>query len=99
MRVGMLITVGVWLSRRPAEPRGGTDGRFIDLSPEGSGPHERLVVEAGREQRREGVNGGANVESERRPVILRSQGQSIEGIGGGRARIGIDAGAPAVDGE
>ena len=67
VRVGVLIAVGVRRRRCAAETCCGANGRLVDPVPEGARPHERLVVEAGDEDRRQRIVDGADVEVERRP--------------------------------
>ena len=49
--VAAVVTVGVGLDRRPAQTRRLADEVLVEPPPR-AGPHERLVVEAGREQPR-----------------------------------------------
>src|ERR1700733_7382577 len=45
---GLFVVVGVAFAGGTAEPRSAADQRLIDPLPEGGGPHECLVVKAGR---------------------------------------------------
>jgi hypothetical protein len=65
------IVVGVRLARGNAEAGRGTYHRFVDLLPGSLRPHEGLVVEAGCEERRGEIVEPADIESERRPAVLR----------------------------
>ncbi len=66
--VAMGITSGIMirirLARRLAEAGGAADQRFVNLVPGGLRPHERLVVETGREHRRQKIVDGAQIEGQ-----------------------------------
>ena len=65
------IVVGIGLVRRDAEAGRRADVRLVERLPGRLRPHEGLVVEAGREERRGEVVDRADVEGERRPAVLR----------------------------
>ncbi len=64
MRVLMEIPIGVGGVRRSAETGGGTYRWFIHVAPEGTWPHECLVVEACGKQRRQRVGDRAEIEGQ-----------------------------------
>ena len=68
--VGFLVAVRVREARERAEAGGAADEGLVELLPEGPGPHEGLVVEAGADERGEEVVGGEQVEAERGPAVL-----------------------------
>ncbi len=71
VRKTLHVPVRVRLRRRAAKPRGAADQRFVERGPGRARPHECLVVEPRREDRREDVVRPAEVESQARPAILR----------------------------
>ena len=99
-----LIAVGIGLARTDAKTRGAADRRLIDMRP---GPvlaeevraHERLVVEAGPEQRRQEIVHRADVECERGPAVLARSAQSLVELDLGRAQVGREPAGPARDGD
>jgi len=97
MGVARGIAVGVGLLRRVAEAGGGADHRLVDPFPGRLRPHEGLVVEAGREERRGEAVERADVEAERRPAVLRHGLQAVIELLHGGAHIGRDAPGIAAD--
>ena len=83
----LLVRVGIGADGRPSEPGRASDQRFVDLLPEGGGPHEGLVVEARRQDRGEDGARRHQVEGERRPAILAFGGKALEELDRSRARI------------
>ncbi len=81
--------VGIGRLGGAAEPRGAADHRLVELLPEGSGPHESLVVEAGGEDRPEQLIHGENVELERGPAILARGVEPVVKLDGGGAGVGL----------
>ena len=77
MRVARRIVVRIGLVRRDAEAGRRADVRLVEALPGRLRPHEGLVVEAGRKQRRGDVVDRADVEGERRPAVLRLGGQPV----------------------
>ena len=71
MGVDLLVAVGVrMVLGGPAESGKAPDHRLVDGPPEGSGPHEGLVVETGGEESLEQGDGRADIEIEGRPPVL-----------------------------
>ena len=99
MGVAVGVAVGIGHRRRLAETGGGADERLIDPVPELPGPHEGLVVEARHEDRRQEVVDGADVEFERRPMVLRGRAQARAGLDHGGAVVRVDPAGPAIDRE
>ena len=91
------IMVGVGLRRRDAEAGGRTDARLVDLLPSSLRPHEGLVVEARREERREEIVDAADVEGERRPAVLRDDLGAVEDLLHGGAYVRLLARRVALD--
>ena len=57
------VAVRVGQRRRPAQARGGADRRLVEFLPRPGRPLEGLVVEAGRQQRRQRVVDDAHIEA------------------------------------
>ena len=75
--LGLVIGVRIGLPRRPAQPGGPPDQRFVYLLPERRRPHEGLVVEARPEQRRREAVDRQRVEIQRRPTVLAGGNQTV----------------------
>ena len=73
--------------RRP-EARHAAHERAVEVPPTGE-PHERLVVEAGRKQRREPVGDRAEVEADARPAVDAARAQALGELQGRRPRVGL----------
>ena len=99
VRVGVLIAVGIGRNGCSSEARCGANPRLVELVPEGPRPHEGLVVEAGDEDRRQHVVDRPDIEAERRPVVLRADGQAIYRIEARSAIVRIDAISAPIDRE
>src|SRR5581483_4106159 len=56
--------------RRAPETGARADRRLVEAGPEGSRPHERLVVETGGEEGRQPIGNRAEIEAKRRPAVL-----------------------------
>ncbi len=69
MRVLLVITIRIGPFRRLAETGRLADSRLVDVVPERLRPHEGLVVEAGRQQRREQTIDRRNIEADAGPAI------------------------------
>src|SRR4051812_24339863 len=91
MGVAMQVAIGIGPSRRAAEAGGTADKRLVDLGPPRGRPEEGLVVEAGRQEGREEVVGGSDVEAERRPAVLARGGEAVIELDLGGAQVGIAA--------
>ena len=96
MRMAVLVAIGIGQLRRAAEAGGGADGGLVELLPERSRPHERLVVEAGGNDGREHIRHRAQIELERRPVVLRFRDQAFAQLHHGGARVRIHSSALAA---
>ncbi len=95
-----LIAVGIGLARSDPETRGAADRRLIDTCPrpvlaEQVRTHERLVVEAGAEQRRQEIADRADVECKRRPAVLARSAEPVVELDLGRAQVGCEPAGPA----
>src|SRR4029077_3723814 len=86
-RMRLLVMVGVDPLGRPSKAGRAADQRLVDFLPEGGGPHEGLVVETRRQERREDGASGHQVESERRPAVLACRLYSVEGRARGGAPV------------
>ncbi len=98
MGVSVLVDVRIALGRRLAEARRAADHRFVDVFPGCAGKQERLVVEPGREKRRQRGHlrvHGPDVEIEAGPVVLRARGQVVVEFGRGGALVRLEARARA----
>ena len=98
------ITVGIAGLRRFAETGGVANDRLVNpvpgpVRPEPARAHEGLVVEAGREQRREQVVDGADIERERRPAVLADRRQTLKEFHLRSAQVWRVAPAAAVHGD
>ena len=60
-------------------------------------PHERLAVEAGRDQRRKQAGYRTHIEAKRRPAVLRDRAEAVEERNLRRPHVGIVAAAATVD--
>ncbi len=93
--VGLFVGVGIALDRSATEAGSAPDHRLVDLLPERRRPHERLVVEARREDRRQQSVDGQKIERQRRPAILALRFETVVKLGSRRFRIGFAARARA----
>ncbi len=92
MAVLVLVGVGVRRARAAAHPGGVADHVLVAQPPAGRGrPHERLVVEARREQPREHVVERADVEAHRRPAVLARGDETGVELDLRGARVGLGA--------
>ena len=91
VRVGvdLLVAVGVGLGRRATEAGGAADQRLVDVGPERAGPKEGLVVEARRQELRQGGVHRAHVALQARPAVLRGGDEAVVQLGRGGARVGL----------
>jgi hypothetical protein len=74
---------------------GGAPDDVLVRGPGARGRHERLVIEAGRKQRREQIVERPQVEIERRPAVLARGNEPIVKLRHGGARVGLGARALA----
>ena len=86
---GLFATVRTGIPRQPAQPRRAPDQRFIDLLPEGPGPHEGLVVETRSEEGRGKIVHRKQIELQRWPPVLAVRLQPVEDLlhGGAQVRL------------
>ena len=70
VRVAVAVAVGIGKARRPAEARGLADGGLVERLPGAFRPHEGLVVEARRNERREQRIDAALIDREARGAVL-----------------------------
>ena len=88
----MLVAVGVRRSGGTTDPRGAPDEVFVAKPPaRRRRPHEGLVVEACRQQARQGVVDGPDIEAKRRPPILTGGDQTVEQLLRRSAYVGFGA--------
>ena len=91
----LVVDVRIRLRRKPPEAGRAPYERLVEPLPEGCRPHEGLVVEAGREERRQQVVDRQRVEGERRPAVLARRLETVVELGDGRARVRLPARAGA----
>src|ERR1700761_242093 len=70
MREAVGIAIRIGLGGSHAEARCGANLRLVDRVPRALRPHEGLVVETGRNERRDQIVDGADIEVEARPAVL-----------------------------
>ena len=87
MREALRVAVRVGLRRRTAKARGAADQRLIERRPGRARPHERLVVEAGREDRRQEIVRPPKIEAQLRPAVLRMRLEPVVELDLGRAQV------------
>ena len=97
MRVTLRIEIGIGAFAGTAEPGHRADLRLVELRPPRGGLHERLVVEARGNQRRQQVVDRAHVARQRGPAILAFRDQAIEQLDLRRKQIGRIAAGTAID--
>ena len=95
MGVGVVVGVGIGGVGGPAEARRAPDHRLVQLLPEAGRPHEGLVVEARREDRREQRVDRERVEREGGPAVLARRLQPLVEFRHGGAGVGLAPGAGA----
>ena len=90
MGVDMVVDVRVGMPRRPPKTGGGAD-QPLNPPPHTAPPHERLVVEPGRQQRREDLGRPADIEIHPWPDVLRPGVEAVIqlDLGGPRVRFGV----------
>ena len=90
--VGMqaLVAVRVGLEAAGAQPRRAPDEVLVDHPGLAGGPHEGLVVEAGRQEVAEQAVDRQHVEAERGPTVLARRLQPIVELHHGRFGVGLD---------
>src|SRR3974390_3454087 len=85
--MGLLVVVRIGCRSGAAEPGGAADGGLVELFPERRRPHEGLVVEAGRDERREQRIDRAEIAGERGPAVLARRREAIIELDGGRLAV------------
>ena len=95
MQEPLVVAVRVGLAGQAAETGGGADGRLVDPLPEGFRPHEGLVIEAGREERREQIVKRQQVVAQRTAIVLAARFQPVEQFGDGRPCVRLPVRAAA----
>ena len=88
--VHLVVAVGIGLRRRGADARHAPDRRLVERLPQPPGPHERLVIEAGNQERREPAVDGTHIETQAGPAIERLCHQSVVELDQRRAAVGIE---------
>jgi hypothetical protein len=91
----LVVAVGIDASRgwrRMAQTGQRADGRLEKVPVR---PHEGLVVEAGRQQRREPIVDRRKIQAQRRPRVAVDRAQAGRGVDVGGARVGRARGADA----
>ncbi len=94
-RACVFVAIRVFGLGGAAQAGGAADGRLVDLLPEPRRPHESLVVEAGREKRREQAVDRQDIEAERRPAVLARGVETVVKLDRRGARVGLAPGAGA----
>ena len=87
------VAVRVGQRRRPAHPCRVADELLVHALPPRPRPHERLVVEPGREQRSERAAHRPEVERDRGPAVLAACGEALVELDHRGADIGLRPGA------
>ena len=90
--VHLVVGIGIGLVRRGAEAGGAADDPLVS-HPQAGRPHERLVVEAGGEKRREPLGDGAGIEIDARPAVDAGRPQPVVEIDDGGRQVGLGVGA------
>ena len=88
MGVALGIAVGIGRGRRATKPRDGAYCGLIKLPPTSLGPHEGLVVEAGRNQWRQEIADSTEIVAQGWPSILAFGHQPVMELDLSGARIG-----------
>ena len=96
MPVHRLVAVRIGPARRAAKPGGAADER-LEEHPAAGAALEGLVVEPGRDERRDEVGDGADIRLQRRPAILRPRLQAVEDLLLGDACVRVGAGGVGAD--
>ncbi len=77
VRIALSVTIRVRQGWRAAQPGGGADHLLVDAMPRPGGILERLVVEPGGQQRRQDIVDRAEIEAERRGMVLALGAQPV----------------------
>ena len=93
--VALLVAVGIGKMSAAPETRRLANEALAEMPGSLTGPHEGLVVEAGREQRRQPVIHRHHVEGEGGPAVLARRLQPLVQLGHGGAGVGLVPGAGA----
>ena len=90
MGMHLFVNVGIGFLGRGAQSRHPADEELI-AAPKAARPHERLVIEAGREQCADEARPGAEVETHAGPAVLRAGDEALEYLDLCGPRIGLGA--------
>src|SRR5262249_22812104 len=77
VRLAMVVAIRIWLERRASHACRPPDQRFVDAPPKWRRPFEGLVIETGRQQRREHSGDRADIQVARRPAVLAFRDQPV----------------------
>jgi hypothetical protein len=98
MEKSFVVMIRIGFAGQATQAGGGPNDRFVELFPEGRGPHECLVVETGGQKRRKKIVDGKQVVFERTEMVLAGRFKPFEQFGHGGAGIGFLARtAPQLD--
>ena len=89
MQEALVVAVGVFLHRQASKARRLANEWLIELFPERFGPHEGLVVETRRQERRGKIGDRHQIEIERSAMVLAFRLKPIEKLGDRGARVGF----------
>ncbi len=91
--MGRLVAVRVWQAAGTPQAGGSTDERLVHRLPERGRPHERLVVEPGREERGENRRDRHQIQRQRREAVLAAGFEAVEQLDRGRSRVRFPTGS------
>ena len=95
MQMAVLVSVGIRRARGPTQPGRAADQTLVDRLPKGGRPHEGLVIEAGRQNRRQQRVERHDIKTQAGPAILARGDQAVVelDLGGERVRLQTRASA------
>ena len=96
---GFLIVVRIGRGACSPQSSGAADDRLVELLPERGGPHEGLVVEPRREQRRDQIVDRQQIMTQRRETVLALGFQPVEQLGDGHPAVRLTLRPTAQSGE
>ena len=85
-----VVTVGIRVRHVGADAGGAADDALVG-GPRARRRHEGLVIETGREQRREQIVERPHVQTERGPAVLARRDEPVVKLDHGGARVGLGA--------